>query len=336
LKSPCPIPSLSIVLALACLPVAGRADIFQSGSTTFQYVTLSDPGLQNTLAFGINNLGEIVGYAYNNAGDVGFTYSAGQFSPQVVAGSYSTDIYGVNNAGTLVGSYYNQAGTVVNALVVANGTQQLPGMAQSEYYSINNSGGVVGTTYTATSGGILATGFYQNGPNSSTISYPNAIGTYPHGLNNNGSIVGFYETGADRYGGFLTNLSCQPVTCFTLVGLPGAYSSFAYGLNDSGLIVGASENASGISQGFLYNGSTYTVLDIPGAVSTYATGINDRGQIVGWYQEANGTLQAFEASQVPEPLMSRWQAAMLLFMLAGIKVWTRRRSSARLPRAGGQ
>lgn len=243
---------------MACLPVAVRADIFQFGGTTFQYVTLSDPGQANTLAFGINNLGEIVGYAYNSAGDVGFTYSAGQFSSQVVAGSYSTDIYGVNDAGTLVGSYYNQAGTTVNALVVSNGTQQLPGKAQSEYYAMNNSGGIVGTTYASTPGGILATGFYQNGPNSSAISYPNAAGTYPHGLNNNGLIVGFYETGADTYGGFLTKLSCQPVTCFTLIGLPGAYSSFAYGVNDSGLMVGASENASGISQGFLYNGSTYT------------------------------------------------------------------------------
>lgn len=318
---------------MACLPVASMADIFEAGGTTYQYVTLSEPGMTNTLGFGINNLGEITGYAYNNAGDTGFTYSAGQFQTQSVAGYDSTDIYGVNDAGTLVGSYYDlpPVPTVVNALEVVNGAQQLPGLAQSEYYALNNNGAIVGTTYTSTAGGVLATGFFLNGANSSTVSYPNAAGTYPHGLNDSDAIVGFiYESGPGTYSAFLTTPGCQLATCFTLIGLPGAYSSFAYGINDSGTVVGNSVDTNGISQGFLYSGSTYTAIDIPGAVDTYLTAINNQGELVGYYQDqVNGPVMTFAASAVPEPVLSGLEAAVFV-MLVGIKIRAHRRSLAKL------
>jgi uncharacterized membrane protein len=312
---------LTIAVSMTFLPAAALADTFQTGGETFQYTTLSDPGMQNTVALSINNLGEITGYAYDSGGDFGFTYDAGVFSPQsqyAMPGFDSTDIYGVNNAGTLVGSYYNQSDpSVANALVVAGGVEQLHDAPQSEYYGINNNGGIVGSTYTGSGASLTATGFFRSGSNSTPISYPNAL-TYAHGVNDSDDIVGFYETPSGVYGAFETTPGCVIATCFQTLGLPGAHSSFAYGINDSGVIVGASVDTSRVGQGFIFNGSTYTVIDIPGAVDTYVTGINDQGQIVGWYQESNGTLQAFEASQVPEPTLSGWQAAILLLILAGI------------------
>lgn len=316
---------------MASLPAAGLANIFQSGNETFQYTTLSDPGMQNTLAFSINNLGEVAGYAYNSGGDIGFTYSAGQFSSPsqyAVAGFDSTDLYGVNDAGTLVGSYYNQSDpTVVNALLVANGVPQLHDAPQSEYYGINNNGAIVGTTYSGSGNTLAAAGFFLNGSNSTPIDHPGAL-TYPHGVNDSGSVVGFYQTGI-TYTAFQTTPGCVIATCFKTLGLPGASSSFAYGINDNGLVVGASI-VNGVSQGFILNGSTYDIIDIPGAVDTYVTGINDRGQIVGWYEEPNQTLQAFEASPTPEPSFSRWQAAMFLLVLAAIKIYVNRRSYRRV------
>jgi uncharacterized membrane protein len=319
----------SIFVAMACLPGIGMADM------AFQYTALNFPGVQNTLAYGINDSGEIVGYYWDpsttSGGDRGFTYDAGVWTTQYVPSSFSTDIYGINNSATLVGSYNDSTFTVVKGIVIANGQLTLvapPGTTQSEDYGLNNAGDVVGSTFA----GTTATGFFDVGGSFTTIAFPDAVGTFPHGINDNGSIVGFYRTVNDTYGGFLDSTSCPE--CFVPVGLNGAYSTFAYGINNSNLIVGVTEDASGNKQGFLLDGTTYTLLDFPGAVNTYAAGVNDRDQIVGWYDDANGNSHAFVANPVPEPAPG-WALFVILLILAGRETYVRRQGVRNQPPKAG-
>lgn len=299
----CLFPSIAICIALGGFLQPAQASVVSAGNYIFQVTPLDYPGAQNTLAYGINDSGEVVGYYFDptltGGSDKGFTYSPADFSfTSIDAGSQpNTDLYGVNNAGTTVGSYFGAPGNPVFGLVVTGGVPSVPGPAQTEYYGINNQGAIVGSSFQ----GAVPTGFYQSGGTSTPILNPNAQGTYVHGANDNNTVVGFYQNSDGTYTGFKTTSSCVQASCMTTVGPPGSYSSFAYGINDSGWITGVTESSSGIYQGFLYDGSNYDMVDIPGATDTYLAGINNLDQIVGWYKDSSGNYHAFELSATPEP-----------------------------------
>ena len=71
-----------------------------SGGT---FTTIEVPGADgDTLAYGINNTGHIVGYA----GGHGFLYSGGTFTTIDVPGASSTLAHDINDAGHIVGAFY--------------------------------------------------------------------------------------------------------------------------------------------------------------------------------------------------------------------------------------
>jgi hypothetical protein len=77
-----------------------------------QYTTLDDPnGVQGTVAYGINDRAQIVGY-YIDAGSVlhGFLFSHGQYTtlddPNAAAGAFQGTVpVGISASGKIVGSY---------------------------------------------------------------------------------------------------------------------------------------------------------------------------------------------------------------------------------------
>jgi len=71
------------------------------------YTTIDVPGSTGTIAYGINNSGEIVGEYFVGGGVTphGFLYSEGIFTPLDVPGAISTYASGINDAGEIVGSY---------------------------------------------------------------------------------------------------------------------------------------------------------------------------------------------------------------------------------------
>src|SRR2546430_1105481 len=72
----------------------------------FSYTTLDVPGAANTLAFGINNAGQIVG-TYNNGGSTGsaFIVSGGSITSFAMPGALRTAALDINNHGQVVGYY---------------------------------------------------------------------------------------------------------------------------------------------------------------------------------------------------------------------------------------
>jgi probable HAF family extracellular repeat protein len=85
---------------------------FQSGVLSAgTFTTLSVPGSTSTGAFGINNLGQIVG-AYGDAGGKrhGFVLSGGIYTTIDVPGSTWTEADGINDSGQIVVNYGDAGG----------------------------------------------------------------------------------------------------------------------------------------------------------------------------------------------------------------------------------
>jgi hypothetical protein len=128
---------------------------------------------------------------------------------------------------------------------------------------------------------IALSSAYATGYTYTSLNYAGAP-TYAIGINNGGTVVGYYE-GTDGIHGFSYN-----GTTYTTLHKPGASSTLAYGINNGGTIVGRYADATGW-HGFSLSGGTYTTIDYLGASRTDAygmNGINNSGTIVGAYSDA--------------------------------------------------
>ena len=99
-------------------------------------------------------------------------------------------------------------------------------------------------------------GFVRN-PNGqiTTFDVPGAVphpgtyqGTYPNGINEGGTVVGYLREPAGVHG-FVRN----PNGDITTFDAPGANATRLYAINQVGAIVGSYLDAAGISHGFLLN-----------------------------------------------------------------------------------
>ncbi len=156
---------------------------------------------------------------------------------------------------------------------------------------INNNGQIVGWY-----GPGNSLGFLYSGGSFTTISIPGVLDTTPFGLNDAGSVVGFYDLGGlgNRHG-FLYSEGR-----FTTIDSPG-FLAMVSGINDAGDVVGTfyhKPNAGQLnchlgamflcSSGFLYHNGVLSVIDAPGSDTTYVMGINKNGEIVGEFEGSRG------------------------------------------------
>jgi probable HAF family extracellular repeat protein len=128
-------------------PVMGSEGFVYSNGN---YTTINDPLGTNTLAFGINNSGQVVG-GYNvgqGSGNYqyGFVYSGGNYTTISVPGSTYTVAFGINDSGQIVGDY--GINNVSYGFVYSNGTLTTlsnPAAPNDTFaFGINNAGQVVG------------------------------------------------------------------------------------------------------------------------------------------------------------------------------------------------
>jgi probable HAF family extracellular repeat protein len=155
-------------------------------------------------------------------------------------------------------------------------------------YGINDKGDVVGSYLTfsglpSLSGFVLSNGMYT------TIDNGPFLATFLTGINNAGSMAGYYVVPIPDHelvlGFKVTGGTTAPVV------VPGAIATMAFGINSLGEIAGSYEDSNHNKHGFLLNGSTYTQIDNPSAGVRGVTnvfGINDKGDIVGTYSSNNG------------------------------------------------
>ncbi|MFY9718204.1 MAG: hypothetical protein WAK16_01040, partial [Candidatus Cybelea sp.] len=117
---------------------------------------------------------------------------------------------------------------------------------------------------------------------------PNASVTTVTGLNNGGTVVGFY---ADRRGNVAAFSERNGV--WVRYGGPSNHTEYL-GVNDGGTAVGFYTDRRGVNHAFSRDLRTGKIIRIhSGADGVTAAAINDRGEIVGYAAAANGKVKGF-------------------------------------------
>lgn len=249
-------------MTLLCLAVGGpssRADSF-----TF----LDAPNATQTVAWSINNSGQISGYAFTaSGGTAGFIEQDGAFQTIVYPGAIETNLYGINSAGEVVGTFLNvqngfvnQSGFSFNNGVFSVVNPHPPGsFVNDQAFGINDLGQIVGGDFVFSSGQYTQ----SSGP--------------AFAINNAGVIVGNYA-GVMSGQSFVDNHGV--VTSFDV---PGATATEVTAINNLGQIAGSYTDANGLEHGFVDTNGVFQTIDVPGAEFTDVLGMNDEGQLVGFF-----------------------------------------------------
>ena len=245
-----------------------------------------------TCAYGINDAGTIVGGYSNASGAYGFSLKNGTYTTITWPDYYWVEATGINSGGAIVGNDSFSQGFSLSIGGSVPFRLIFPGSDSTSAYGINAAGTIVGwyentaTSPERLSGGPIAYGFSLSNGTYTSFNYPGAQYTQAYGINDAGTIVGYYGS----YGFSLTNGT------YTTLNYPTSFWTVASGINNTGTIVGYYDDVSGI-HGFFLKGGVYTALNYPGARGeTEAYGINDAGTIVGRYQDASGLVHGFSLS----------------------------------------
>jgi probable HAF family extracellular repeat protein len=111
---------------------------------------------------------------------------------------------------------------------------------------------------------------------------PGALLTEATGINNFGTVVGFYlDADGLRHGFILQNGN------YTTYDYPGALRTLLTRVNDRGQMTGIWVGTDQQRHGFLLQNGVATSIDVPGALNTRTGGINNLGDIVGYYDDAD-------------------------------------------------
>ena len=236
-------------------------------------VGVGDLGGGSSVAEGINDLGQVVGYSTVAGGvDHAFLFSSGVLADLGTLGGDSY-AYGINDSGTVVGDYENASDRSVafeDAGGVMTGLGSLQGASGSSYAKgVNASGEVVGYSSVGTQNdSSLAAFVYSDGTMTDLggLAYDGqgvneqSLGT---AINDSGVVVGYAEARTMSEDAFIDAGS------MTDLGLGGG--SVAEGINDSGAVIVYAPGGSVIDAGG-------TLTNLPGQ----PTAINNVDDVVGY------------------------------------------------------
>lgn len=248
-----------LVIALGVLFANSRP----ACADAFNFVPFAFPGATITYARGINNSGDIVGFA-TEPFESGFLYHDGNFNlfPGIVS---------ISNNGMIL------ATSASGPYIFSGGNSTPLNVSNEEVLAINNSGTV------------LVGGGFLTGSTFHPVSFPGATSISLRGINDLGEIVGSYTGAGNVSHGFLYDSGV-----YTTIDFPGAISSTAYAINNNGEIVGNYfvGHAPVGTQGFLYEDGSFQTFDafnfFSDEATTVPTGINDYGEITGYQFESLG------------------------------------------------
>lgn len=297
------------LMALAIVVVAPCA---RAGSYIFTNFDGPPDFTQGTTVDGINNLGQAVGFSTGASGAfTNFVRNVnGSFTTLSFSSSSTAMANGINSSDQVVGSvgssafFLTNGGNTVITLPSVNGST-----TAEAAFGINDKGTIVGQ-YTDSNTGTSPGFVYAKGSYTTLNPVANDEQVFAQGINNNGLVVGFYNTDGAHDHGFLFNTITDSYTLLADPNVSNLFFTQFLGINDHNEAVGYYQTNDGSQHGFLYNiaTSTYTFLDDPNAATTgmsitQITGISDSGEIAGFYVDATSGLQrGFVAmASVPEP-----------------------------------
>ncbi len=268
---------LIAMAATAAAPISAGAQGGPHDRPRYKFVTLNAPftGVDQTLGYGINDLGIVVGNYNDATGDHGFILENGTYTPIDVAlpgaQNGTTIAFGINNRRQIVGSY--TADGVGHGFLLKDGVftaLDFPasGVTQTQARGIDDRGRIVGVYNDAAGshGFLFDRGVFK----SIDVPFAAACCTLASGINDSGEIVGAYSGGDGHIHAFV-----QENGEFRTLDLPFPNNqALAYAINNRGEIGGT---------GFILDREEVTLLSAlsPDAVNAIALGVNDWGEIVG-------------------------------------------------------
>lgn len=264
------------------------------GAVSFTFENLGHlgyPQYQGNEAFGINDAGQVVGYAYTSYGTWPFVKSPGQAMEPLPCNdppNYGGEAVAINGSGIIVGWVANAGERNACQWVKPSLTYNLDplgflGGIASGALAINQSGQIVGWSWTATGetrGFVKSQGDVMK-PLSPLEGHTRSMAT---GINTKGAICGLSsKTGEQKpcYWIFLMGGGYIPHSLPSLGFSPP--DGQANGLNDNNQIVGYSRTSAGTKHAVLWIG-TISMQDLgllPGGVDSEAKAINNAGWVVG-------------------------------------------------------
>ena len=241
------------------------------------------PGDSSSVAWGINQRGDVVGWSSGPNGTRAFVFTdtGGMLALPGLPDKPRTIARRINDAGDIVGTA-NAGGTDLGHAVRWRGgaIQDLGTLgagAYSEGWGINNFGDVVGDSYT--DGGSFAGvhAFLYTDANGLVDLTPTSDTGRARDINDAGQITG-YKTAFGGYHAFRWTSG----TFEDLGVLPGFAHSFGFAIQASGRVAGSSSSASGNEERLFRFTDGVGMQDL-GGVGEHNTawGINSAGSVVG-------------------------------------------------------
>lgn len=282
---------------------APNAGIWTAGTVA----KIPQPGPVQSFGQGINNAGEIVGWAIDpHSGEQGFSWTSTSGIVNPVAPPDQSLFAVVNNLGQIGGSFRVPTDAVSTAAIwrstgALTPLPALPGADDSVVNGLNDLGQAVGSS-SLSGTGLSHAVLWQNG-NAIDLT-PGAFDSAARAINNEGQAVGYYYNDNHYDIPFIWSAANG------LVDLPGI--GYAADINEEGQIIGmiTDPNDPSIqSAAFWEAGQLYNLNDLIPADSDWdlqvATSINNCGQIVG-EGTYNGQNEGFlltptDSTSIPEP-----------------------------------
>ena len=248
------------------------------------------PGDYSSVAMGINQFGDVVGWSAGPTGTRAFVYTngGGMTALPGPAGRPVSTARAINGNGIVVGTASPGGSDIGRAVRWQSGVAidlgTLGSGSFSEARGVNATGTIVGSSSTD-GGGLLGTHAFRYSTASGMVDItPGFDDAHAEGINDSGQIVGWRNGRAFRRTG----------TTFTDLGVPSGFAqSFAYAINGTGQVAGHVINGSGNTERiFRYANGVMTLI---GGLGEYnrASGINAAGDVVGQGLPVLGLKQGF-------------------------------------------
>ena len=268
-------------------------------------VDLGTLGGKSTTAYGMNNLGQVVGISDTaQAESHAFLWEAGQMTDLSVARDANLTVaYGINDAGQVAGVFTNPDRD-------PHGTLR----------AINNAGELAGDLPAAA--GSSPKAFSWNAGKVIDLGTLGGSESHARAVNDSGQVAGF----ANLEGNGAIHAFLYSGSGLTDLGTLGGQNSMAFSIDAAGEVAGASEiSGSGVRHAFLYRGGAMLDLGTLGGTESHADGINDSGWIVGWSYVASGEQHAFlwhsgrmvDLNSIVTPAAGVWLSAATAINHAG-------------------
>ncbi|HLZ99331.1 MAG TPA: hypothetical protein VKP66_15465 [Steroidobacteraceae bacterium] len=263
------------------LPVLALLSPVVANSQSYTFTDLGTLGGSESIANGINNGGQVVGWSYDTNGvETATLWNGTTPTALTTLGGPWGNATGINDNGQIVGeSATNGSGPSVHATLWNNVTPTdlgAPTGSTSSASAINNVGQIVGY-----SNGVNGSALLWNGTTAIALGSPSGAYSAAIGINLAGQVVGYSNDQPVLWNGTI------PTPLGTLGG-----QAYATGINNSGKVVGwgfSSSNGVLSSLAISWNGTTPTALGTLGGATSEASGINNAGQIVGFSTTPSST-----------------------------------------------